>query len=101
VRSTTGFGQHLAFGGPGFLPVPGDYDGDGETDTAIYEQSTDQSIDGGIPRLTSWMLQNTLSIDLRNFTQVLATLLRIRSSSWKGEGDTMGSNMPLNRLKLS
>jgi hypothetical protein len=40
VRSTTGFGQHLAFGGAGFVPVPGDYDGDGQTDTAVYQQST-------------------------------------------------------------
>jgi hypothetical protein len=28
------------FGGPGFVPVAGDYDGDGQTDAAVYEQST-------------------------------------------------------------
>lgn len=31
LRSTSGFGHHLAFGGPRFIPVPGDYDGDGWT----------------------------------------------------------------------
>ena len=36
VGSTSGFGQHLSFGGPGFLAVSGDYDGDGETDAAVY-----------------------------------------------------------------
>ena len=35
--STSGFGYHLAFGGPNFTPVPGDYDGDGITDTAVYD----------------------------------------------------------------
>jgi hypothetical protein len=40
VGSTSGFKAQLNFGGSGFVPVPGDYDGDGETDTAVYEQST-------------------------------------------------------------
>jgi hypothetical protein len=37
VGSTDGFMQHLSFGGSGFTPVPGDYDGDGQTDTAVYD----------------------------------------------------------------
>jgi len=39
VRSTAGFGYHLAFGGTNFIPVPADYDGDGVTDTAVYEKT--------------------------------------------------------------
>jgi hypothetical protein len=31
----------LNFGGSGFIPVAGDYDGDGETDVAVYQTSTD------------------------------------------------------------
>jgi hypothetical protein len=39
VGSTSGFGQHLNFGGATFLPVPSDYDGDGVTDTAVYDST--------------------------------------------------------------
>jgi hypothetical protein len=31
--------NHLAFGGVGYTPVPGDYDEDGKTDTAVYQTS--------------------------------------------------------------
>jgi hypothetical protein len=41
VGSTSGFfSPALNFGGPGFIPVPGDYDGDGEADVAVYQTST-------------------------------------------------------------
>jgi hypothetical protein len=41
IGSNTGFfNVVLGFGGAGFTPVPGDYDGDGETDPAVYQAST-------------------------------------------------------------
>jgi hypothetical protein len=32
--------SNLAFGGPGYTPVPEDYDGDGTTDLAVYHASS-------------------------------------------------------------
>ena len=29
-----------AWGGPGYVPVPGDYDGDGYTELAVYHEPT-------------------------------------------------------------
>jgi len=37
LGSTEGFDSHLGFGGATYVPVPGDYDGDGFTDTAVYD----------------------------------------------------------------
>jgi len=40
VGSSIGPVGIAAFGGPGFMPVPGDYDGDNLTDAGIYEIAT-------------------------------------------------------------
>ncbi len=40
LGSTSGFQQVLNFGGSGFTPVAGDYDGDGKTDAAVYQNSS-------------------------------------------------------------
>ena len=41
VGSSAGFfNVALNFAGPGSTPMPGDYDGDGETDPAVYHTST-------------------------------------------------------------
>jgi spore coat protein A len=38
--SSTGVVSALAYGGSGYTPVPGNYDGDGKTDVAIYQEPT-------------------------------------------------------------
>jgi hypothetical protein len=38
--SLSGTDYHVAYGGPGYIPVPGDYDRDGETDIAVYHSAS-------------------------------------------------------------
>jgi hypothetical protein len=40
AQSLAGFRVHPSFGGAGFVPMPGDYDGDGKTDLAVSQLST-------------------------------------------------------------
>jgi hypothetical protein len=43
LLSSAGYvGAHILFGGPGYAPAIGDYDGDGRSDPAIYSESTGQ-----------------------------------------------------------
>ncbi|MCA1808572.1 MAG: hypothetical protein LC725_03800, partial [Lentisphaerae bacterium] len=58
--------NHL-WGGPGYLPVPGDYDGDGIWDLALYESRTGlwhiRSLARGmILRESLWGLQGHLPV---------------------------------------
>ena len=49
VGSSSGFfSPALNFGGPGFTPVAGDYDGDGVTDPAVYQHEYRKLVCGGI-----------------------------------------------------
>ena len=39
-QSSSGIKIHPSFGGVGYLPVPGDYDGDDKADVAVYQLGT-------------------------------------------------------------
>lgn len=38
--TSTGVSSAVRWGGPGDVPVPGDYDGDGRTDIALFRPAT-------------------------------------------------------------